>query len=457
MNTNSPVATNGRLSMGAGVAPPQSLEAEQAVLGAILLSDRALYAVAFEERLDASHFYRDRHARIYEAMRALHAANEPVDVLTVTDQLRRTGQLEAIGGRASVDELTGGVPGLGGVRRYAQIVRDLAQSRALLVASYEIQARVQASPGAGAELLEFAEAQIFALGQAERAKSDIALDQAVGDELARIEQASRSERDILGLTSGLAALDRVTGGWHDANLIVLAARPGMGKSSVALSFASHAAFEEQRPVLFCSIEMSTSETVQRFLSSETSISTDRLRSGDVNERDWPKLLAAGVRAHDARFRLLDDPSITPGQLRGQARAISLREGGLGLIVVDYLQLMRPDAPSGNRVEDVSSISRALKLLARELNCPVLALSQLSRAVEQRTDKRPLLADLRESGSIEADADQVLMLYRDDYYDDESPRAGEMDILVRKNRHGRLAELPFSWQPERMRVRPLPVG
>jgi replicative DNA helicase len=406
------VASNGLLA--AGVAPPHSIEAEQALLGAILLSDKALYTVAFEERLDACHFYRDRHARIYEAMRALHGANEPVDVLTVTDQLARTGQLEAVGGRASVDELTGGVPGLGGLRRYAQIVRDLAQSRALLVASYEIQARVHANPGAGEELLEFAESQIFALGQSERAKRDIALEQAVSEELARIEQASRSDRDILGLTSGLPTLDAVTGGWHDANLIVLAGRPGMGKSSVALSFASHAAFDEQRPVLFCSIEMSTSETVQRFLSSETSISTDRLRSGDVTDRDWPKLLRAGARAHEARFRLLDDPSVTPGQLRAQARAISVREGGLGLIVVDYLQLMRPDTPSGNRVEDVSSISRALKLLARELDCPVLALSQLSRAVEQRTDRRQLLSDLRESGSIEADADQVLMLYRDDY-------------------------------------------
>ena len=200
--------------------------------------------------------------------------------------------------------------------------------------------------------------------------------------------------------------------------------------------------------------MSTSETVQRHLSTETSISTDRLRRGRVGDQDWPKLLRAGARAHDSRFRLLDDPAVTPSQLRAQARAISVREGGLGLVIVDYLQLMRPDNPSGNRVEDVSSLSRALKLLAMELRCPVIALSQLSRAVEQRTDRRPLLSDLRESGSIEADADTVLMLYRDDYYDDDSPRPGEIDILVRKNRHGALGDLQFAWQPERMRIMPL---
>ena len=439
-----------------GVAPPHSIEAEQSVLGAMLLSDRAMYALVIEEGLKPDDFYRDRHRLIYESMLALYRETEPIDVLTVSEHLRSAGKLQDAGGKAAVDELTGGVPGLGGLRRYGQIVRNYAQLRALLSVTYEIQARVLNSPD-GEELLEFAEAQIFALGQVERAKRDIALDEAVASELTRIEEASRSDRDVLGMTSGLKTLDSVTGGWHPANLIVLAGRPGMGKSSVALNFATHVAFAENRPVLFCSIEMSTSETVQRYLSTETNIPTDRLRGGDVTDRDWPKLLKAGARAHEAQFRLLDDPSVTPAQLRAQARAISIREGGLGLVVVDYLQLMRPDAASGNRVEDVSSISRALKLLARELHCPVIALSQLSRAVEQRTDRRPLLADLRESGGIEADADVVLMLYRDDYYDDDSPRAGEIDILVRKNRHGRLAELPHGWQPQRMRVLPLATG
>ena len=280
------------------------------------------------------------------------------------------------------------------------------------------------------------------------------LGEAVAEELKRIEEASKSERDYIGLTSGLKALDDVTGGWQAGNLIVLASRPGMGKSSIALNFATHAAFKEDATVLFCSLEMSTSESAQRYLSTETSLSTDRLRRGSVGDHDWPKLLRAAAHAQGARFRLLDDPAVTPSQLRAQARAISVREGGLGLVVVDYLQLMRPDVPSGNRVEDVSSLSRALKLLAMEMACPVIALSQLSRAVEQRTDKRPLLSDLRESGSIEADADVVLMLYRDEYYDDETPRPGEIDVLVRKNRHGRLDELAFIWQPQRMRVLPM---
>ena len=452
MTTHTTPAANG--STRVAMAPPHSLEAEQAVLGAILLSDVGLYAVAFEEGLAAAHFYRDRHGRIYDAMRALHAAGEPVDVLTVSDQLRRTGTLEAVGGRSAVDELSGGVPNLGGLRRYAQIVRDLAQSRALLNATYQIQARVAENPGAGEELLSFAEQCVFGLGQSDRAKHDVPLGEAISEELERIREASHSDRDHLGLTSGLASLDELTGGWQPGNLTVLASRPGMGKSSVALNFASHAAFQERAAVLFCSLEMSTSETVQRHLSTETHISTDRLRRGRVADGDWPKLLQAAARAEQSRFRLLDDPAVTPTQLRAQARAISVRERGLGLVIVDYLQLMRPDVPSGNRVEDVSSLSRALKLLAMELRCPVIALSQLSRAVEQRTDRRPLLSDLRESGSIEADADAVLMLYRDDYYDDDSPRAGEIDILIRKNRHGALGDLQFAWHPERMRILPL---
>ena len=421
------------------------------MLGAILLSDRAMYGLVIEEGLKCEDFYRERHRLIYEAMLALYRDNEPIDVLTVSEQLRSSRRLDEAGGRAAIDELTGGVPGLGGIRRYAQIVREHALMRRLLSATYEIQASVLNHAAAPRELVEQAEQRIFELMRAERAKRDISLADGISLELARIEEASQSDREFLGLTSGLTSLDELTGGWQPGNLTVLASRPGMGKSSVALNFASHAAFQEHAAVLFCSLEMSTSETVQRHLSTETSISTDRLRRGRVGDRDWPKLLQAGARAHDSRFRLLDDPAVTPSQLRAQARAISVREGGLGLVIVDYLQLMRPDNPSGNRVEDVSSLSRALKLLAMELRCPVIALSQLSRAVEQRTDRRPLLSDLRESGSIEADADTVLMLYRDDYYDDDSPRPGEIDILVRKNRHGALGDLQFAWQPERMRI------
>ena len=451
MTTTNGTATR---AIATGIAPPHSLEAEQSVLGGILLSDRAMYGLVIEEGLKPEDFYRERHRTIYEAMLSLYRDNEPIDVLTVSEQLLQTGRLQEAGGKAAIDELTGGVPGLGGIRRYAQIVREHALMRRLLTTTYEIQASVlnhEAPPG---ELVDRAEQRIFELRQADRAKRDITLAHAISQELERIQEASQSEREYLGLTSGLPSLDELTGGWQAGNLTVLASRPGMGKSSVALNFASHAAFNETAAVLFCSLEMSTSETVQRHLSTETHISTDRLRRGRVDDRDWPKLIQAGTRAEQSRFRLLDDPAVTPSQLRAQARAISVREGGLGLVIVDYLQLMRPDAPSGNRVEDVSSLSRALKLLAMELRCPVIALSQLSRAVEQRTDRRPLLSDLRESGSIEADADTVLMLYRDDYYDDDSPRAGEIDILVRKNRHGALGDLHFAWQPQRMRILPL---
>jgi replicative DNA helicase len=420
--------------------PPHNLEAEKSVLGAVLLDERHLHALAADEQLRPEHFYREQYGHVFAAMLQLHDSSRRIDHLTVAEALRDGGRLEQVGGPGVIEELTGWVPAAGHAREYGRIVRDNALRRALLRTTYEIQAQVSERRRGGEEIIEEAERLIFALrGQDVLAKQRL-LEQALAQELDRLEQASKDDRAIPGLATGIPDLDGLLGGLHDGRLYVLAARPAMGKSLLSLQFARHGAMREGKRVLFASLEMSDSETALRHLAAESGVDPERLHLGKVRPGDWPALLKAGADAAGAPFHLLDDGDLSLFRLRAQARQIAVRYGDLRLILVDYLQLMRAERPSGSRVEDVSEFSRGLKRLARELSCPVLAVAQLSRAVEQRPDKRPVLSDLRESGQIEADADCVLMLYRDDYYDPDSERPGEMDIIVRKNRHGRLGQV-----------------
>jgi replicative DNA helicase len=435
----STTARNGHLRPGSAL-PPHNLEAEKSVLGAVLLDERHLYALVADEQLRPEHFYREQHGFVFAAMLQLHEAGRKIDHLTVAEALRQDGRLEQIGGPEAVDELAGWVPAAGHAREYGRIVRDNALMRAVLLATYEIQAEVAEHRRGGEELIEEAERLIFALrGQDVLAKQRL-LEHALAEEIDRLEQAAKDDRSIPGLATGISDLDRLLGGLQDGRLYVVAARPAMGKSLLSLQFARHAAMRERKRVLFASLEMSDSETAQRHLAAESGVDPERLHLGRIKPDDWPALLKASAGAHDVPLHLLDDGDLSLFKLRAQARQIAVRHDDLRLIVVDYLQLMRAEHPSGHRVEDVSEFSRGLKRLARELNCPVLAVAQLSRAVEQRPDKRPLLSDLRESGQIEADADCVLMLYRDDYYDRDSERPGEMDIIVRKNRQGRLGQV-----------------
>jgi replicative DNA helicase len=429
--------TNGRASTttSTGVAPPHDLAAEQSVLGAILLSDKALSTLALEEHLTPEDFYRDRHRLIYQAMLNLHREGEPVDVLTVSDQLHRDGNIQQAGGQAAIDELTGGVPGLGAVRRYARIVTDLARARLLLNATYEIQAQISERRHDASDLLTDAEQRIFRLGQSARRTRDIALGDAMAAELTRLQELVASEGKITGLPTGLNGIDQMINGLHGGRLYVVAARPGMGKTTIAQNIAVHAGLRENACVLFASLEMGESELIQRHLASESGVLGERIQRGQLRDSDWTQLLKTAAAGEKARFFILDEADLTVFDLRAHARQVAVREGALDLVVVDYLQLMRADPPSGNRTEDVSTFSRGLKRLAREMNCPVVALAQLSRGVESRTDKRPLLSDLRESGQIEADADVVVMMYRDDYYHSDSEQPGETELLVRKNRHG----------------------
>lgn len=431
--------TNGHVASLVSV-PPHDLEAERSVLGAVMLTDRVLNHLVLETGLREQDFYREQHGLVFAAMCALHDAGEPIDYLTVVDQLATDGTLERVGGRVAVDELAGWVPAAANAPAYARIVRELSQMRALLGATYQIQAQIAERRHAGRALIEEAERLIFALRAQELHAKQRLLKDAIGDEVDRLERAASDGREIPGLPTGVPELDRLLGGLQNGRLYVVAARPAMGKSLLSLQFARHAALKERQRVLFASLEMSDSETAQRHLAAESGVDPDRLHLAKIRPGDWPPLLKAAANAHDAPFHLLDDGDLSLFSLRAQARQIAVRHGDLRLIVVDYLQLMRAERPSGNRVEDVSEFSRGLKRLAREMSCPVLAVAQLSRAVEQRPDKRPVLSDLRESGQIEADSDCVLMLYRDDYYDRDSERPGEMDIIVRKNRQGRLGQV-----------------
>ena len=431
----------------AALAPPHSLEAEQSVLGAILLSERAMYALVIEEGLKPEDFYRERHQLVYEAMLALYGESEPIDVLTVTEHLRSKGMLEEAGGQAAIDGLAASVPAAGNARHYARIVREHALVRRLLTTTYEIQAQRRSSrPRAPRELVEQAERAMLEVAHDDRQKDFRSIEEVLDDELDKLHRLSLEGTALTGTPSGFKDLDEMTGGFQPGNLIIIAARPSMGKSALVCNIAENAAIEHNAPVALFSLEMSETELAQRFVASQARIKGDELRKGRVAEHKWPKILEASQRL--ARAPLFIDDSSDVGLLEIRAKARRLhQQHGLGLIIVDYLQLLRADARIENRVEAIGQMSRGLKILARELECPVIALSQLNRGVESRTDKRPVLSDLRESGSIEQDADLVIFIYRDEYYDRESEREGEADIIIAKHRNGAIGDVALTFQKE----------
>jgi replicative DNA helicase len=405
---SAPDRTNGHGSQPGGarrglegpIAPPQNLEAEQSVLGAVLLSDTALPALIIDERLHADDFYRESHGRIYQAMLDLHTLGEPVDALTLVEHLKQAGELEAVGGRAAIDLLAGSVPAVGNVRQYARIVRDNAMLRRLLRASYEIQARVHSHEALPRDLVDMAERAILEVAHEDSRKDFRAIHDLLESELNKLERLSREGKAITGTASGFDDLDAITGGFQPGNLIVLAARPAMGKSALMANFAENAALEAKKAVALFSLEMSESELAQRFIASQASIRGDDLRKGKVPPSRWPKILQASNRLGHSPLYIDDSSDLSVLDVRAKARRLAQQHAdGLGLLLIDYLQLMRATGPVDNRVEQIGQISRGLKTLARELAVPVIALSQLNRGVEQRTDKRPVLSDLRESGCL----------------------------------------------------------
>jgi replicative DNA helicase len=430
------------------LAPPHNLEAEQSVLGAILLADTTLYGLVINEGLRPEHFYREQHASVYAAMLELYEESREIDVLTVTEQLRTGGKLDAVGGPAMVDALAGAAPAAGNVREYARIVHNNALLRRLLTTTQQIQANVYNHEAPPRELVEWAERDILEVAHDDRQKDFRSVGEVLHHEVDKLHRLSIQQTALTGTPSGYKDLDEITGGFQPGNLVILAARPSMGKSALVTNIAENAALEHGKPVALFSLEMSEAELAQRFVASQARIKGEELRKGRVAENRWPKILEACQRLSDAPLFLDDSSDISILELRAKARRLHQQNpGGLGLIIVDYLQLMRPDGRVESRVEQVGQMSRGLKILARELEVPVIALSQLSRAVESRTDKKPILSDLRESGQIEQDADLVMFIYREEYYDKESEREGEADIIIAKHRNGALGDVVLTFQKE----------
>ena len=434
-----------------GAVPPQNNEAEASVLGSILLTEQALDRVTIEIGLRSEHFYRPRHQLIFSSMMRLKEKSEPeaVDALTVCDDLKRAGELEEAGGEAYVHSLPTSVAAVGNVIDYARIVKEHAMMRSVLRTSREIQESIMSWRGDPRELIEQAEKALFQIGHEDGSGELRAIEDVLHDELDKLERLSREGLDVTGTPSDFKDLDDLLGGFQKGNLIVLAARPSMGKSSLVTNIAENAAVGHNKPVALFSLEMSETELAQRFIASQAKISGDELRKGRVKADRWPKVVKATEKLARAPMFVDDSSDIGITEIRAKARRLHARmqdKGGLGLLIVDYLQLMRADDTAIGRVEQIAHMSRGLKILARELDIPVIAVSQLSRAVEARPDKRPLLSDLRESGAIEQDADVVLFIYRDEYYNKESERPGEADVICAKHRNGPIGEVTLTFLP-----------
>ena len=419
--------------------PPHSMEAESSVLGGLLLDNKSWEQVA--DLLSVGVFYRYEHRQVYLSIQALINASRPADVITVYEHLQSIGKAEEVGGLGYLNALAQYVPSASNIRRYAEIVRERAILRKLVTASDEIATNAFNTQGKPVpQILDEAEQKIFQIGEeGSRLKQGFqSMDQLAVILLDRVNQMADSPNDITGVPSGFVDFDKMTSGMQAGDLIVLAARPSMGKTALAINIAEHVALNEGLPVAVFSMEMGASQLAIRIVGSIGRIDQQRLRTGKLNQEEWPRLAEAIEKLRNVSLHIDETPSLTPMELRANARRLARTCGKLGLIVVDYLQLMSGNTSSNNgdnRATEIGEISRGLKMLAKELQCPVIALSQLNRSVETRTDKRPMMSDLRESGAIEQDADVIMFIYRDDYYNKDSKEPGVAEIIIGKHRNG----------------------
>jgi replicative DNA helicase len=426
------VRRRSRASSGVRV-PPHNLEAEESLLGAMLLSKDAIAAAL--EVCSADDFYKPAHGHVFEAVQSLYGQGEPADPVTVADELRRAGLLDGIGGPSVLITLQANTPAIANAGRYARIVEEHALLRRLIGVAGEIAEMGFSVPDDIGAVVDRAESMVFEVADRKATDTLKPLRELLSDGLDRLELLYDRNESITGVPTGYADLDERLSGLQPSNLVIVGARPSAGKTSFALGIAAHAAMEARKPVLFFSLEMSHQEITQRLLCSEARVDAGRLRNGRLHESDWPKISHAIGRLGEAPIFVDDNPNLTVMDVRGRARRMKSRLGELGVIVIDYLQLMSGRNSAENRQVEVSEISRGLKILARELETPVVALSQLSRNLEMRSDKRPILADLRESGSLEQDSDVVMFIYRDEVYNPESPDRGSAEIIVSKHRNG----------------------
>jgi replicative DNA helicase len=436
---------SGGTARGADRVPPHSLEAEVSVLGSCLISKDAV-AIALEV-LKPDDFYRNAHRVVFEAVQALAGASEPVDAVTVTEWLSRHGRLDDVGGAAALYDLTDQVPTAANAAYYARIVRDRSLLRRLIDAGGRVTQLGYEPTDDALQSVDRAETIVYELSQAGGSNEIQPLNELLTESFENLEKLSLERSEVTGLATGFDDLDRLTAGLQNQNLVIIAARPSMGKSGLALGIAEYVAIDTRKPVLMFSLEMSKVEIVNRMLSSQARIDSGRLRTGRLEDSHWRALGEALGRMNDAPLFIDDTPSITMLEIRAKARRLDQRmkdRGGLSLIVIDYLQLMSSTRRTDNRVNEVAEFSRGLKMLAKELNVPVIALSQLSRQPESRTDKRPMLSDLRESGSIEQDADIVGFIYRDEVYDNDSPDKGTAELIIAKHRNGAVGKVQLAF-------------
>ena len=413
--------------------PPHNLDAEESLLGALLLSREVVGTVA-ELGLQVEHFYKPSHQHIYQAIRGLMATGQPVDAVTVSDELRRNGLLEEIGGATALLELQNATPAVSNATRYAKIVQDTAVLRRLIGVASEIAEIGYLEPDDVAKALDEAETKIFQVAEDRVVDSTRQLGDLLPEAMDRLQETFERGDIITGTATGYTDLDEMLSGLQPATLNIVGARPAMGKTAFGLGMAVHIAQTSGMPVLVFSLEMGHAELTQRILSSEARVESQKLRTGRLTEADWTKIGRAIGRL-EVPLYLDDNPRVTVMEIRAKARRLKARHGSLGLVLIDYLQLMGGGSVAENRQLEVSEISRGLKILARELQVPIVALSQLSRNLESRADKKPMLADLRESGSLEQDADIVMFLYRDEVYNPESSDKGAADVIIAKHRSG----------------------
>lgn len=431
--------------------PPQNSEAEASLLGAILIDPDALVKVA--DSIDAKDFYEERHRRIYEAVTKLYEQHSPIDVLTLSDQLKATGFLEAVGGAGYLTELTNFVPTAAHVEQYASIVAQKSLRRRLIKASQDIVGLGFDEGRDLQELIEQAETKLFEVSQQHVQQDVSSMEDILADSFERLDELHKDKGKLRGVPTGYKDLDAKLAGLQKSDLFIIAARPSMGKTAFVLNLAHNVAVSSKQPVLIFSLEMGKEQLVDRMLARESGVDAWALRTGNLNDTDFEKIGHAMGTLSEAQIYIDDTPGITVSELRTKARR-EAHQRPIGLIVVDYLQLMSGGSRFGgesNRVQEISEISRGLKGVARELNVPVLALSQLSRSVESRTPPHPQLSDLRESGSIEQDADVVAFLYREDYYNPETDRTNIMDIMIRKHRNGPTGTVELYFDREKQRI------
>jgi len=421
--------------------PPHNLEAERSVLGACMLSKDALMDVS--EEVKAEDFYNESHREIFKAIMNLYRDNVAVDLLTVCEELKRQKALDMVGGRAYIGSLTAGVPSFANAGEYAKIVAEKAMTRQLIQAAEAIAAKGYEDKEPARDMTNKAEAEIFQIAQ-RRQKNDYAkIQDVLLKNIKMIDEAEQNKGGVVGLPTGFKSFDEKTAGLHKSDLIIVAARPGMGKTAFALNIAAQSAVKANTSVLIFSLEMSQEQLGQRLIAMQARVEAEKLKKGELDRKDWDRIHMALDELNKTKIVIDDTPGVSIMEMRNKCRRLKA-EQGLDLIVVDYLQLMTYDGRADSRQQEVSALSRHLKLLAREMDCPVIVLSQLSRAPEQRQDKRPMLSDLRESGSIEQDADIVIFIYRDDYYNENTEKPGVCEIHLAKHRSGATDRIELTW-------------